>query len=210
MARTGKGARGRQTKARIVEAATRLFCEQGYIDTTMAMVASAADVAVQTLYLSFGSKGAILQAAHDVAVAGDDEPVPVLERAWVSELRAESDGASALALVLANTLQILERVAPIFGVIQAAAADPEVAEQLQQNKARRFATIQPLAEELALKRGFASTLSPDAAADVLYMFLSEEVHRLLVVERQWPTDRWKAWIHEVTVAQLFPNSKSVA
>jgi AcrR family transcriptional regulator len=200
-----KGERGRQTRARIVEAATHLFCEQGYLDTTMAAIAAAADVAVQTLYLSFGSKGAILKAAHDVAVAGDDEPIPVLERPWVAELRGESDSARALELVLANSLEILERVAPIYGVIQAAAADPEVAEQLQQNKARRFATLQPFAEELATKPGFARTLSPDAATDVLYAVLSEELHRLLVVERQWPIDRWKAWTYEIAVTQLFPQ-----
>jgi AcrR family transcriptional regulator len=205
VARPRKGERSRKTRARIVDAATRLFCEQGYLDTTMAAIATEAGVAVQTLYLSFGSKGSILKAAHDVAIVGDDEPVPLLDRPWVADLRAERDGARALVLVLDNSLVILERSAPIHGVIQAAAADPEVAEQLQHNKEQRFATQRAFARELATKPGFASSLSADAAADVLYTLLSEEVHRLLVIERGWPIARWKAWSYEMTAAQLFPD-----
>ena len=97
----------------------------------MAAIAAEAGVAVQTLYLAFGSKVAILAAAHDVAVAGDDDPVSVLDRPWVAEVRAETDGPRAgLELVLANSLEIIERVAPVYSAIQSAAADTEVAELL--------------------------------------------------------------------------------
>src|SRR4051794_15384241 len=205
MARARKGERGRETRARIVDAATRLFAEQGYVDTTMAAIAADAGVAVQTLYLSFGSKGAILKAAHDIAVAGDDEPIPVLDRPWVAEMQGETDGPAALAIALANTLVILERVAPIFGVIQAAAADPDVASQLAENKEGRRLNLQAVADELATKPGFASSMTPADASDVLYAVISEEVHRLLVIDREWPVERWRAWTHEVLATQLFPD-----
>src|SRR5437868_8601807 len=154
MARARKGERGRQTRARIVDAATRLFLEQGYVDTTMAAIAAAAGVAVQTLYLSFGSKGAILKAAHDIAIVGDDEPIPLLERPWVAELQHQRDGRAALALVLENSHAILERAAPIHGVLQAAAADPDVAAQLAENKAGRRRSQREFAEALATQPGF--------------------------------------------------------
>jgi AcrR family transcriptional regulator len=205
VARPRKADRGRQTRARIVNAATRLFAEQGYLDTTMAAIAAEAGVAVQTLYLGFGSKGAILKAAHDVAIVGDDEPIPLLERPWIAELRAEPDGARALALLLANALPIIERAAPIHTVIQAAAADPEVAEQLQENEAGRFTSMQTYARELAAKPGFAPDLSADTAADVLYAVITADVYRRLVLERHWPREQWSAWIYDLAAAQFFPG-----
>jgi hypothetical protein len=57
-----------------------LFIRDGYLATTMAAVAGEAGVAVQSLYLRFGSKLEILKAAFDAAVVGGLEPVPLLER----------------------------------------------------------------------------------------------------------------------------------
>lgn len=201
----GSTPRGRKTKARIVAAASRLFIEQGYIDTTMAAIASEANVAVQTLYVSFGSKVAILKAAHDVAVVGDDEPIPLLERTWVHEVRAERDGPQALQLVIENTLPVVERVNPIYGVIKAASADAEVAELLAETKRQRLVTFQALAEQLATKAGFAAELSADRAADVLYAVASDELHRLLVVERRWSSEEWRQWTYQSAAMLLFPD-----
>ncbi|HEY4419314.1 MAG TPA: helix-turn-helix domain-containing protein, partial [Pseudonocardia sp.] len=53
--------RAMATRARIIEAAGPLFVRDGYLETTMAGIARAAGVAVQTLYLSFGSKVAVLE-----------------------------------------------------------------------------------------------------------------------------------------------------
>ena len=206
MPRGGKTERGRKTKASIVAAATRLFIERGYLETTMAAIAAEAGVAVQTLYLAFGSKVAILAAAHDLAVVGDDEPIPVLDRPWVDEVRAEPNVSRALELVLTNTLGIVERVAPISGVIQAAAADTEVAELLARTNAQRLDTMRFLAAELATKPGFVSALSVDKVADVLYAVVSNELHRLLVVERQWPVEDWRAWAHQSAAFRLLPDA----
>src|SRR5579884_93912 len=88
--------RRRETTRRVVEAAEGLFLERGYLATTMGDIAAAAGVAVQTLYLALGSKMAILGAVLDRAVAGDDEPVPVLQRQWVKTLEREDDGPRAV------------------------------------------------------------------------------------------------------------------
>src|SRR3954464_3390654 len=113
VARSGKTARGRQTAARIATAAMRLFVENGYVNTTMAAIAQEAGVAVQTLYLAFGSKSAILAEVHDLAVVGHGENIPALEQPWVSATRAEPDGLRALELALDGSLGISERVAAV-------------------------------------------------------------------------------------------------
>jgi AcrR family transcriptional regulator len=203
--RARKGERGRETRTRILVAATNLFCEIGYLDTTMAAIAAHAGVAVQTLYLSFGSKVAILEAAHDVAVVGDDELVAVLERAWVADVRAEPDGLRTLQLVMDAARRINMQVAPLYGVIQAAAADPEVAALLGRIRGQRLSTMRALAEDLARKPGFAQSQSVDSAADVLYAIASMEFLGLLVVQRDWAIEDVDSWALEIAAAKLFPR-----
>ncbi|HZD74281.1 MAG TPA: TetR/AcrR family transcriptional regulator [Actinomycetota bacterium] len=205
MARAGKTERGRQTRARIRDAATTLFRQRGYLDTTMAAIAAEAGVAVQTLYLAFGSKVAILAAAHDVAVGGDEAPLPVLDRPWVAEVRAEPDGTRALAVLVDQALRIIERVSPIYGVIQAAAADAEVRQFLDLTKSQRLDTMRALAAELASKPGFTRDLSLEQTADTLYALVSDDVYRLLVVERRWPAEAWKTWTYNTAAHWLFPG-----
>jgi AcrR family transcriptional regulator len=206
MGKAGKTERGRQTRARVVGAATTLFCEQGYLNTTMAAIAGAADVAVQTLYLAFGSKVAILTAAHDTAVVGDDEQTALLDRAWATDVRDDLDGPRALRMVMANTLAVVDRVGPLYDVIQTAAADAEVGELLARIKAQRLATMRALAAELATKDGFVPALSADEAADVLYAVVSNELHRILVIERHWPMEAWERWAYESAAFRLFPHA----
>ena len=69
-----------RTRRAILTAAGRLFAERGYTATTMEAIAETADVAVETVYVRFGSKRNLLAAYLDVSVVGDDEPVPLLER----------------------------------------------------------------------------------------------------------------------------------
>jgi AcrR family transcriptional regulator len=200
--RVRKGERGRETRARIVVAASELFCEHGYLDTTMAAIAARAGVAVQTLYLTFGSKGAILEAAHDRAVVGDDEPIPVLQRDWVAAAHSEPDGSKALMAILSNARRINQRVAPIYGAIQAAAADPDVAELLNRIRTQRLSTMQALAADLATKSGFVPSQSAHSAADVLYAVASMELLELLVVQRRWSVDELDTWAYEIAAARL--------
>ena len=202
MPRTGTTVRGRATRARIVDSATTLFQEHGYLDTTMAAIAHDAGVSVQTLYLAFGSKAEILRAAHDRAVVGDDEPVAVLERPWVDDVRSEPDGARALAMVVENCLDIIERVYPIASVIAAGAADAEVAALQATINAQRHESLSSLARELAHKTGFAGEST--WAADVLYTVLSVELYRLLVIERSWSIADWRRWAYDSVALRLFP------
>ena len=77
-------AQARRTQARILEAATQAFRTHGYTGTTVAAVAEAAGVSVAAVELAFPTKPDLLKAAIDVAIAGDDEPIPVLQRPWAA------------------------------------------------------------------------------------------------------------------------------
>ncbi|HEX2286870.1 MAG TPA: helix-turn-helix domain-containing protein, partial [Mycobacterium sp.] len=82
----------------IIEAATALFVEQGFGATTIDQIAAAADVSPQTIYATYGSKAAVLFRAIEVAVAGDYDEAPLMQRAPVlaemSEHRSQFAAAS--------------------------------------------------------------------------------------------------------------------
>ena len=197
--------RGSATRERILAAATDLFCRDGYVTTTMAGIAAEAGVAVQTLYLAYGSKVAILAAAHDVAIVGDAEPVPLLERDWVertSQARSVAAGWEQAAEELAPST---ERVAPIYAVIAAAAADPDVAGLLADLREQRHRNSQAVARLLLDLPVADPDADPDRVADILYAVLSAETYALLVTERGWTARQWRAWVDDIVVRELEPS-----
>jgi AcrR family transcriptional regulator len=88
----------RRSRWAVLQAARRLFLEHGYAATTMPAIATAAGVSVQSVYKAFGNKPALLKTVFDVAIAGDDEPVPMLQRAALGRIRAEPDPRRKLSL----------------------------------------------------------------------------------------------------------------
>ncbi len=68
----------RLTQRRIVDAAHRLFVEQGYGPTTMAAAAAAAGVSAQTVYNAFGSKPALLKRVYDIVLGDVPAGLPVV------------------------------------------------------------------------------------------------------------------------------------
>src|SRR5579884_1483413 len=140
--RASRVARVQATRAQLLKVATDLFVRQGYLATTVGDIASAAGLAVQTLYLRFGSKARLLKECFDVAVAGDDEPVGLAERPWVERLEQEPGLHQSLRILVSNSRAILERSAPLYTRIEQAAADPDVAELLVEVKRQKLEMVE--------------------------------------------------------------------
>ena len=186
--------RTRATRARIVAAATPLFVQDGYLETTMSGIAKAAGVAVQTLYLSFGSKVAVLEAALR-AVADDhpDEPRP-----------AASDGPAALAQHVRASAAVIARGYPLAATLRAAAADPEPAELLGRTRSAALAEHARVVDELAERPGFTDRISLQRATEIVATLLSPETYGLLVDGHGWTPQDWSDWATQHLRADLFP------
>lgn len=203
----GRRGRPRDTaaRARILEVAGERFIRDGYSATTMAGIAEAAGVAVQTLYVAFGSKVGVLSAVHDVTLAGDDDPVPLLEREWVHALAGSPTVEQAWGSVVEHLPVTTVRVAPIYAAIQAAAGDPEVADLLADLRGQRLRFSQELAGRLLNLPGVRESAGPDRLADVLYAVICPETYALFVTERHWSIDQWRCWIHATVLRDLIPE-----
>lgn len=189
------------TRAKVLAAAGPLLAERGYREVTMADLARAGGVAVQTLYLSFGSKAAVLRAV--VAAEGDGRPP-----GWPAPLAAEPDGPAALARHVAVTTAVVERRHGMDAVLRAAAGEPEPAALLAAVRAAALQMHARAVDELADKPGFTERLSVQRATDVVATLLAPEMYGLLVVDAGWTTPDWAEWaLHHLT-ADLFPGDST--
>jgi AcrR family transcriptional regulator len=201
--RVSRAEKARLTRRAIVDAAVRLFLAQGYGATTLAQVAEAGGVAVQTVYFHFGNKAALLKEALDVAAVGDDEPVPLLERPWVQELRAEPDPRRVLRLWVAQGRLILERVAPILHLVRGATGtDPDLAAQWRVNEDQRRTAYRMLAGLLAERGALRPGLDVDEAADLAFLVESVETYLLATGTLGWSPERWERTTVELQEAAL--------
>ncbi|GAA4296650.1 TetR/AcrR family transcriptional regulator [Streptomyces venetus] len=97
----------RETRQRISDIATGLFLEHGFVSVTIADVAEAADVSVNTVYNYFPAK-------EDLFLDRSKGVVDRLSR-WV---RARDEGESAAAAVLRELRDEVEAVSPRVGLIE--------------------------------------------------------------------------------------------
>jgi len=183
-----------------------LFVERGYVGTTVDAIARGAGVAPETVYSIFGTKRALLAALVDVTIVGDDEPVPVLEWAWVRELRDEPDPRRRLAMLARAGTAILTRIAPIHGVlVGAAAADVEAAAILRRYTQQRLEGQRALLRFAVPAASLRAGLSMRTAADTVFTIGSPETYRSLVVERGWSSGRFEEWYADALTRLLLPD-----
>jgi AcrR family transcriptional regulator len=197
-------ARSRATRLRITKAATSLFGDRGYTGTTMADIAEAAGVAVQTVYFVFHTKTEVLNSAYGLAVMGEDQPAVPQQQAWYREAVAEPDVTTAIQLVVRGLAEILRRVAPLDRAVRtAAASDPDAASFLAQNEAWRAEGYREMVSFLRTKRAIRAEVTEDRAIDVMLFLASPGGYRTLVTERGWTHDEWIAWTSVALAEQLF-------
>ncbi|MFI7065305.1 TetR/AcrR family transcriptional regulator [Kribbella sp. NPDC050124] len=205
-ATTSRADKTRANRRRMREAALSLFIDRGYAATAIQAIADEAGMAVQSLYFTFGSKRALLSEILDVAVAGDEEPVPTLERPGVLAAIDDPDQESQLREQARIAREIYERVAPVLQVVaNAASADPEIAELWETNNTQRATVMERLITALAAKGPLRDGLDTAMAIDIALALQSPEMYQYLTKRRGWSPGRWQRWTADALITQLLPN-----
>jgi AcrR family transcriptional regulator len=204
MERVKRMARGGARQA-ILAAAGGLYAERGFLATSIEDIAAAAGVARPTVFTAAGGKAAILKDVVDIALSGDDEPVPVRERAWFVEMMEEPDPRRMLRLHARNITTMGRRVAGVYCAVEAAAtADPDVGALWDALQAQRLAGSRMVAERLAAKTALRDGYDVDTVTDVLWSLGSPMVYRKTVAERGWTPERYEAWIADALCRMFLP------
>jgi AcrR family transcriptional regulator len=205
---TRRQAQAAQTRQDILAAARWLFLERGYAGTTLAAVATAAGVVVETVYRAYGSKAELFKAVVRAAVAGgaDRARVPVEQRPAIAAVIAETDPYRQLELYAATQPGIHARAGPLLRVlIGAAATDPELADLWTQIESERLSGLGRFAQLLADRGVLRPELSAEDARDLLWTLNSLAVHDLLVRQRGWSPDRYRGWLAGTLARELLPE-----
>jgi len=193
----------RATRARIIAAAARRFLARGYAGTTMRAVAADAGVALPTVELVFGTKAKLLKAVIDVAIAGDDEPVPMLDREWARQ--AESvPGAAGFAAVCAGQLaESARRAAGLTLVaLEAARADPDIAAVAAQLMAQRQVMAAWIVDGLRRRARPRDGIDCAAAVDTVWALMDPALFGRLTGDRHWSPARFRDWFADAILRLL--------
>jgi AcrR family transcriptional regulator len=193
----------RRTRTAILAAARTLFVDAGYGSTSIAAIADAAGVAVQTVYAVFGNKRSILTELLDRAIAGDDRPIAVNDRDWMQLVWEAPTAIERLEAYATAVARIMDAAGDVFVVVASAATvDPDAAELARTAEARRRTGATRVVESVMEVGTLRSGLTEPQAIDILWLLNSPAVFDQLVRRSGWPLDAYRSWLADAFVQQL--------
>jgi AcrR family transcriptional regulator len=196
-------AQAQSTRLTIVEAAARLFIARGYVGTSMDDIAAAAGVGRATVFASVGGKAAILKTAYDIAIVGDDEPIPLPQRPWAIAVRNEPDPIRMIDAYAEMITDISGRVAPIYEAMRGAAgADPEVRLVWDAMRRERRGGAAGFVGFVVARDALRADVDRKRAGDVVWALNDPALYYLLVHEMAWTPAQFRSWLAETLKAQL--------
>jgi AcrR family transcriptional regulator len=191
------------TRAAIIEAATRLFIERGYGATSIDEIAAAAGVSRATVFTAVGGKATLLKTAYDVALVGDDEPVPMPQRPWAQGVRRATTAAAMLEAYADLVLVVVGRIGGISEAIRGAAStEPEVRQVWEKTEEERRIGARNIVRFAEDRGGIRPGLDPEAAADVIWVLNDPGLYVRLVDRRGWTPKAYRDWLAGTMRSQL--------
>jgi AcrR family transcriptional regulator len=198
-----RGAQAAATRLRVIEAATELFRRHGYGPTSVDDIAAQADVGRATVFNAVGGKCALLRAAYDVAIVGDDEPVPIPQRPWAQHVTRAKDGPTLLRRYAHMITVIDERVADLWEVMRgAASAHSDVREHWEQIRAERNRGAANVVDMLLERTRLRRDLDAKHAADIVLVLIDPGLYHQFVRLQGWTAAQFETWLAATFVAQL--------
>ena len=188
------------TRNRLLQAAGEEFTRHGYTGTTVTRLAAAAGVSVQTLYLAWGSKRALLRGYMEHALSGGIGSPEDADRRL-----ADLPPRERLTELAALVTEVAERAATGWSLYRdASAVDPEIAadwNELQLLRHRLFTRIISEIPVSAMTEG----LTTKTAIDTAWTIASPESYDLLVRRPGYQLEEFHEWMRQnLTTAILAP------
>jgi AcrR family transcriptional regulator len=188
------------TRHRLLQAAGEEFPVHGYAGTTVTRLAAAAGVSVQTLYLAWGSKRALLRGYVENALSGGTGSPEDADRRFAGLPPRER-----LAELAALVTEVADRAATGWSLYRdASAVDPEIAadwNELQLLRHRLFSRILAGIPVSAMAEG----LTMKSAVDTAWTIASPESYDLLVRRLGYQLEEFHDWMRRsLTTAILAP------
>ena len=152
-------------------------------------------MSVDTIYKAFGGKAGLTKHVYDVALAGDDEPVPLAQRPHVQGILAARSPARKIELYAAVARQLGDRLGPLLDVLLGArGSDDELEAFARTTEQERLVGATGFVRHLDETGGLRGGLDREHARDTVWTLISPEVYLLLVHRRGWQADDYENWL----------------
>lgn len=189
------------TRRAILDAAQRLFERDGYAATSMAAIATEAQVSNKTVYLAFETKSALLRTLWNLLLRGDEAETPVAQRHWYRAVLDEPDPSRKLRLNARNSRNAKGRMGSMLKVIRSAApTDDEIAALWSRIQGDYYDNQKAIVK--SMRKDLAEGMSVKRATDILWSLNHPDVWLLLVDQRGWSSEGYERWCADTACAQL--------
>ena len=195
------------TRTRILEAAGVLFERDGYLRTTIKQIADQADVAVDTVYAVFSSKGRVLTALIDLRLTdGAPGMTNVLERPEFAAIRDERDQRKQIAMYARASRDTLSRVRPIFNLMRTAAdVDEEMAGIYREMQGYRLRNTTTVVEWIASNGKLRVPVK--RAVEIVWGIASPELTDMMIERIGWTEDECFARFEDVIARAILRDDR---
>jgi AcrR family transcriptional regulator len=192
---TQRASQAAATRRAVLEAARNHFVQRGYTASTVADIAAAAGVAVDTVYATVGPKPVLLRELVEISISGRDTPVLAGDRDYVQNVQAAESAEEKIAIYAAAVTAIQDRLAPVFVALRdAAATDRSCANLWSEIAERRARNMRDFAADLRSTGQLRDDLSDSEVADVVWSMNAAEYWQLLVGQRGWTAEHFREWL----------------
>ena len=195
----------RERRRAVVLAARELFERDGFRSTTIAAIAAHAGVSAESIYKGFGSKSAVAKAVFDVAIAGDDEPVPVAARPAAQAMRDEPDVRRKIAMFVDGLAQRQARSARVQILIRDGRhVDDSLAPIWAKLTSEGLLGMTMLGRHLLASGQLRDGIDLDEVRDVLWNYLAIDHYERLVLSQGWSQERYSRWLTHAIISAICP------
>jgi AcrR family transcriptional regulator len=194
-----------RTRARILDAAAKLFLERGYGPTTMKDIAEAAGVARDTVHAVFGSKARVLTSLIDIRLVPDDSVANVTQRPDALAIKNEPDQRRQIELFAEFIADISTQLRPIFEILRTASAvEPEMRAVFAEMDRFRWQNMHTYAKWFAAREPL--RVPTKKAGDIIWTLASPDVARMLCDDLGWTKAQHARWLAHTLTATLLRGS----
>ena len=188
-------AQAQSTRLTIIEAAARLFVTRGYAGTSMDDIATAAGVGRATVFASVGGKAAILKAAYDIAIVGDDEPIPLPQRPWAIAVRNEPDPLRMIDGLRGDDHRCIRSSrADLRGHARSGRRRHRSESTLDRMRTERRGGAAGFVGFLVARHALREGVDRKRAGDVVWALIDPSMYQLLVNEMAWTPAQFRKWL----------------
>ncbi len=152
-------------------------------------------MSVPTAETLLGTKARLLKATIDVAIAGDDEPVPMLDRDWATAA-IETNDVEVLLTIVASVLAPAQGRSSglVLSVFEGAGSDPDLAVLAVEMSAQRATMATWVVSRLTALKALRNEISEEEAVDTVFALMEPALFDRLIRQRGWTLARYEHWV----------------